>query len=471
MTDGSSRPSSLRNDFTLALALVTGLSLLVAGALVLLTSWLHRTTASAASSAEAVRQTVEAEVDLLLLGRANDPLVTRELESSLRERLAASRDLFAGMEQEPLVALAEQRLADYVGATAPVERGARQAALYETLEALVDFSEARARGAREEAQRVDRLANAIGFGASGALLAFALASVLWLKRRAFEPMLALAATMERYGRGDRAARAAPMGPAELQLMSRRFNEMAGALADQRQAQHAFLGGVAHDLKNPLAALQLSLLAVRVGEPLPPEPRLRQMLDRVRRQLMRMRRMVDDLLDLAAIEAGRLEIRTEALDGRALITEVVELLDGTVDRRFRVEVPDGPVPLACDGLRVEQVIANLISNAVKYSPSDSEISVGIARTDGRVVLWVEDQGIGISEADRQRIFEPFRRVGRAEELAPGVGLGLFVAQRIVAAHHGHIEVDGGAQAGTRFRVVLPSGLPKEEERAERRWWPS
>lgn len=126
------------------------------------------------------------------------------------------------------------------------------------LEELVLASVARARAAQAEAQRWDAMANWAGFALSAVLLGGAVATIVWLRRRAFAPLLRLARTMERFGRGDRDARADEAGAEELRDMSRRFNEMAAALSAQRSQQIAFLAGVAHDLRGPLSVLKLSL---------------------------------------------------------------------------------------------------------------------------------------------------------------------------------------------------------------------
>jgi signal transduction histidine kinase len=230
--------------------------------------------------------------------------------------------------------------------------------------------------------------------------------------------------------------------------------MASALAAQREAQMAFLGGVAHDLRSPLAALAMSVTLLRPGRPLPDERRLRQTIARVERQTARMKRMVDDFLDLANIEAGRLEIKLGEHDGRGIVRNAVELFEETTSGdRLRVSLPEYEVPLCCDPLRIEQVLTNLISNAIKYSPAGTPVEVALEATDDHVVLRVTDRGMGISDADQRRLFEPFRRVGLSQESVPGVGLGLFVVKRIVDAHGGRIEVVSAPGRGCAFRVHL------------------
>jgi signal transduction histidine kinase len=292
-------------------------------------------------------------------------------------------------------------------------------------------------------------------GVGALLLTAAVVVLAWLKHRAFAPLFSLADIMERFGRGDRDARATETGPLELQEMSRCFNEMASALAMQRQRQIAFLGGVAHDLRNPLSALKLSVASASPNRPLPPEPRLRQILEKIGRQIVRLERMTGDFLDMASIESGEMELNVEVHDAREMVRAVVDLHDGGApDSRIRIALPAEPLLFECDPLRIEQVLTNLLSNAMKYSPPNTEIEVALEPLPGEVVLRVTDQGVGILEGERQSVFEPFRRVGLSKGAVPGVGLGLYVVRRIIEAHRGLIEVESVPGSGSTFRVFLP-----------------
>jgi signal transduction histidine kinase len=260
--------------------------------------------------------------------------------------------------------------------------------------------------------------------------------------------------MERFAKGDQDARVQESGAAELRDMIRRFNEMAAALSARRQAQMTFLGGVAHDLRNPLSVLRLAIASLDPERPLPMEPRLRQIIARMDRQMTRLERMVGDVLDTAKIEAGELELKVETTDVRAVVMEVVRLFEGTSEHRVEVSLPEQEVAILCDHLRVEQVVTNLIGNAIKYSPAATKIQVTVESRADEAVLCVADHGIGISEEDQQSLFEPFRRVGLSKGTVPGIGLGLFVVRRIVEAHGGRVEVESVVGMGSTFRVRLP-----------------
>ena len=238
-------------------------------------------------------------------------------------------------------------------------------------------------------------------------------------------------------------------------MARNFNRMADALARQRQGQGAFLASVAHDLRNPISALKLTTAAFPPGAPLPSEVRLRRALEVVRRQAGKLERMLNDLLDTARIEAGEVEMRIERLDLRDLVRSALELFEGSSPQhRLVSEVPQSAVPVYCDPLRIEQVLANLISNAIKYSPAGGEVRVILRIANGEAVIQVTDQGIGIPERDRATIFEPFRRTGSLRSAVAGAGLGLYVVRRLVEAHAGSVAVASMEGVGTIFTVRLP-----------------
>jgi two-component system, OmpR family, sensor histidine kinase MtrB len=143
-----------------------------------------------------------------------------------------------------------------------------------------------------------------------------------------------------------------------------------------------------------------------------------------------------------------------------VTEVVEHYRQTAPTHpIAVSLPAAPVPVHCDPLRIEQVLTNLVGNAIKYSPAGSPVEVAVTHDDGRATVTVSDHGVGVPPEDRPHVFEPFRRGSQVRGIA-GLGLGLAVARRIVEAHGGGIELDAARKGGSAFRVMLPtaSGPP-------------
>jgi len=242
---------------------------------------------------------------------------------------------------------------------------------------------------------------------------------------------------------------------ELGRLTGSLNAMLEALRRQRTTQLGFLAAVAHDLRNPLGAIRLSTQMLLKATGLPPEPILRKSLTLINRQLERLGRMADDLLDATSIEAGELKLTPRACDLAAVAREVIELYAGTSSRHeLRLSVPTEPVVVVCDPTRVAQVLENLVGNAIKYSPAGGAVDVTLAAGAEEVVVSVGDTGPGIEPGMLEAIFEPFRRVSPSKDVLPGIGLGLSICRRIVVAHGGRIDVVSKPGQGTTFQVHLP-----------------
>src|SRR6185369_6703956 len=248
------------------------------------------------------------------------------------------------------------------------------------------------------------------------------------------------------------------GPGEIRQVATAFNDMTSSLAQQRERQLAFIGGVAHDLHAPLHALEVAIaLLDHAGAD---GGRVR---DRIRRQIERMEHMLGDLLDRTRIETGRFELDPRDCDLRGLVTRVVDIQrDSASARAFRVLLPHEPVVVMCDPLRIEQVAGNLLSNAVKYSPESSDIEIVLAADGSTAVLSVTDHGIGMSGADRAKVFEPFRRGSNVGDIG-GSGLGMSVTRKIVEAHGGTVDVRSELGLGTTVSVLLPLARHAEMSR--------
>ncbi|MCY1018638.1 HAMP domain-containing sensor histidine kinase [Pyxidicoccus sp. MSG2] len=452
-----------------ALALLT---LAAAVSLVVLTSVLDRSASTLGNSVEGVRLAEEVEVGLLSherlvrerltsvpldAGRASREVLEASLRPQLEElhRIAATdaeRALLDDVRRNIDVYLAQQRdglQARVEAAGPPLDKALNG------LEQVIEVNVVEARDARVQAARLNRLADTVGLVLGVMLLAGVIAVTFLLRSIALQPLRDISQAMRRFGSGRKRTRAPEAGPTELRDMARTFNEMANSLAHQQEQQLAFLAGVAHELRNPLSALKLSTaLSGRGGAPLTPE-RMERTLALVGRQVERLDRMVGDLLDSTRIEAGKLELRPEVRDARELAREVVELYrSGDSGHVLQLSLSETSVLVRVDPARLEQVVQNLVSNALKYSPAGSRVDVAVRRVEEEAVLSVTDQGIGISEDEKRLLFAPFQRAGNARQRAPGVGLGLSVARRIVEAHGGRIEVESQPGTGSVFRVCLP-----------------
>jgi two-component system sensor histidine kinase MtrB len=334
-------------------------------------------------------------------------------------------------------------------ASTPSERASRFDAVVGELRRVEAREDDDARRAIADAASWNRVANITGIVAIVILLTGVAGALAWLWRRAFQPLVAMIEAIQRFAKGDTGARAAEEGPTEVRQIAIEFNAMAVALARQREQQLAFIGGVAHDLRTPLNALQVAVALL--DQPSSDPARLRA---RIRRQIERMQDMIGDLLDRARIETGRFELHPEVCDLHAVLARVVDTQrDCEPTRVFRLLLPHEPVYVRCDALRIEQVAHNLLSNAVKYSPESSDIEIMLERHDSTAVLSVTDHGIGIMAVDRAKLFEPFRRGTNVGNIG-GTGLGLSITRKIVEAHGGTIDVRSEPGSGSVFSVRLP-----------------
>jgi two-component system sensor histidine kinase MtrB len=451
----------LRKTVATLTLLISIVALLIAGTLFWLTTALHRTTVVAAAAMDSVYSAKEAQLQLMRHAQASDPVVLRSIEDEIQDRLGHARVSVTTANQELILDEAQSCVTEYFSfvhdaSRTTAERLHAHAVAYSALEEFTDTNVDHASAVRQTASRWDRLANGLAVGASVLLVSLTGILLGWLRTRAFEPILELAATMERFGRGELDARAGERGPRELREMCGRFNEMASAIASQRHAQMAFLGGVAHDLRNPLSTLQMAVALMLTDRSLSVDERIGAALERINRQIKRMDRMLGDFLDGARIEAGMLDLRVEIHDARAIVEEVVALFDGvSAKHAVTLRLEHTVVPILCDRLRIEQVLINLLSNAIKYSPSGGVVEVALRLGASELELSVTDHGVGISDASLVDLFVPFRRVGLSSaEAIPGVGLGLFIVRKIVDAHGGRIEVDSAEGSGSTFRVFLP-----------------
>jgi PAS domain S-box-containing protein len=268
-------------------------------------------------------------------------------------------------------------------------------------------------------------------------------------------LLATAGSGRRYGQED------------LELCIHLARRMALALDNARlyrEAEQAlrvrdiFLSVASHELKTPLTSLlgNVQLLqrrALRDGF-LP--QREQRLLQAVRDQALRLNSLVERLLDLSRIETGQLSIERAPVDLRELTARVVDELQPSIERHtLDVALCAEPVDVIGDALRLEQVLQNLIHNAVKYSPNGGRVAVELGTRDGHATIAVTDEGIGIPPDAQMHIFGRFYRADNAAtSRLSGMGLGLFIVQEIVRLHGGRVEVASSEGTGSTFTVWLP-----------------
>ena len=234
-----------------------------------------------------------------------------------------------------------------------------------------------------------------------------------------------------------------------------------ATKDALRGRDEFLSIASHELKTPLTSLslRLQLTAIEFERSNAAIPRLA--LDHIQAcmgQLKRLTALIDDLLDLTRIRAGRMQLTKEPVD----LTRVVH----NVTERLRMEMTDVKIPIRVDAMepavglwdqvRIEQVVNNLLSNALKYG-NRKPVAIHVAADNSKIRMQVKDQGDGVSPDMRERIFERFERGGTGNKIS-GLGLGLYICRQIVDAHGGDIWVESDNGKGSTFTVELPVNSP-------------
>jgi len=262
--------------------------------------------------------------------------------------------------------------------------------------------------------------------------------------------------------------AAITAQAAIALENARFHR---AARDAVRMRDEFLAAASHDLKNPLGAVkgtaQLLQRVVRRSD-LPEAERIIDGLRRIDVTVTRMTRLIDSLLDVTRVQMGRpLPLDRRPTDLVALARQVLDEQQPSADRhRLRLDARVPELVGVWDAARLERMLSNLVSNAIKYSPEGGEITVTVALETGaeppRAALIVRDQGIGIPAADLSRIFTRFERGSNVVRRIPGTGIGLAAARQVVEQHGGRITVESQEGVGTTFTVWLPVAADPSSE---------
>ncbi len=292
---------------------------------------------------------------------------------------------------------------------------------------------------------VNRLLLAGGIAAG--FLAMGLGAVL--ARRATAPARELTRAARAMAAGDRSHRVEYEGADELGEMARAFNRMADAIEEEDRLRRAFAADVAHELRTPLAILRSEVEALQDGveEPSPGA------LASLHEETLRLGRLVADLETLASAEAAGFSLERRPVALRPLLEEALEGFAGPFDAagvRLGSDLEDAVAEV--DPVRIRQVVTNLLSNALKFTPAGGAVRVELRREGAEAVLRVRDTGPGIPPDELPRVFDRFFR-GRGAR-ARGSGIGLTVARELVLAHGGDIAVESEPGRGTTFVVRLP-----------------
>ena len=313
------------------------------------------------------------------------------------------------------------------------------------------------------------------------LIPAVLASLV-LVRRMLAPIQALQAGAASIGQGALDQRIEVRSGDELETLADQFNAMAAQLresyADLEQkvedrtreveeksrqlelaSQHKseFLASMSHELRTPLNAILgfSEVLLERMFGDL--NERQEDYLRDVLASGQHLLSLINDILDLSKVEAGRMELEVEEFSLREALENGLTMVRGRAGNRgiaLGLEIDQGLDVIEADERKVKQVIFNLLTNAVKFTPEGGQIDVSARPDDGAVLIEVRDSGVGISSEDQERLFEAFRQVGEASRQAEGTGLGLALSRKFVELHGGCIRVESEVGVGSTFIVRLP-----------------
>lgn len=282
-------------------------------------------------------------------------------------------------------------------------------------------------------------------------IALALGFILF--RQITAPLNALASASDKIAAGDLAARAPIQSKDEIARVSRSFNAMAEQLAHSEIARRNMLADIAHELRNPIGVISSHLEAMMDGV----FPADMENLASLHDETILLSRLVGDLRELALADAGQLTLARTPTDLRALTEHLITALQPQAKEQNIALTPqwEAVPPVNCDAQRIEQVLRNLISNALRHTPNGGSIHITLTSEKNSARISVQDNGAGIAPEALPHIFERFWRGDKSRSRAQGnTGLGLAIAKQWVTAHGGQIGVESTVGKGTMFWFTLP-----------------
>jgi signal transduction histidine kinase len=246
------------------------------------------------------------------------------------------------------------------------------------------------------------------------------------------------------------------GPEETRLLLRAVNSLVERLQSLEQARRQLLANVVHELGRPLGALLSAIQALKSGADRD-ETLRRELLVGMEDELGRLQHVLDDLAELHGQVLGTLELDRRPINLNQWLPRVLAPWREAAQAKglaWHTSIPDNLSPLEADADRLAQVIGNLVSNAIKYTPQPGTISVNVGQENEAIWIQVSDTGPGIDMAEQAKIFDPLYRGHSHHRFPQGLGLGLTIARDLMTAHGGHIDVHSEAGHGSHFTLWLP-----------------
>jgi len=399
-----------------------------------------------------------AALDRSAAGRERQELRARRLVTAVREYVSDYAVPLIGIaEVSPAVARSPVALTEGRRRLDGIRRQVTQ-----VLTAENDLASTRVSSATSQANR----AIVLGLAALGISVLLVLLFGVELARAVAHPVRRVSEAAKEVAGGDLSVRLPEQGPAEVHDLAASFNEMAVSLErskheleeqnrrlrESERLRSELISVISHEVRTPLACVlgYASLLQTRPVD----EGTRQEYLSIISDEARRLEGLVGDLVDVRRIEEGRLELEAEPFDLGVLVEEQVRIFSGRSERHtIKLDPASGELVVRADRNRLAQVIANLLANAVKYSPDGGLVEVEAAIRNGDVRVSVRDHGIGIPQADRPRIFTKFFRGSAGGGGIGGMGLGLAVSREIVEAHGGRMGFESEVGRGSVFWFEL------------------
>ncbi len=276
----------------------------------------------------------------------------------------------------------------------------------------------------------------------------------WLFWQITRPLARLRDAAEQVAAGKLETRVRVKSKDEVGRVGLAFNHMAGQLQRQEGLRKQMVADIAHELRTPLSVMQINLEAM-ADELLPSSP---EEMDRLHLEVLRLSRLVEDLRLLSLADAGTLQMRHDRLDANALVENAVQRMKSQAEARsviLEASIANKPAPITGDEDKLQQVLANLIANALRFTPSGKRVMVSTQVNRRQVMLRVADEGPGIDPADLPDLFERFYKGDRSRSRnESGSGLGLSIVKQLVELHGGKVQADLPESGGLAITIWLP-----------------
>jgi two-component system sensor histidine kinase BaeS len=291
---------------------------------------------------------------------------------------------------------------------------------------------------------------------------------LWVAGTVARRLETVAVGIRSLAHGDYATRVEVAGGDEVSQLAEHVNELAARLEAAEEERSALdrerkelTTAISHDLRTPLASVQAMIEALDDGV-VGDSAEVRRYYATIRREVARLSRMIDDLFELARMDAGALKLELHPVSLEEVAAEVVDAMQAQAQQRgveLSLQVDDGQREISLDGARMERVASNLVRNALEHTSSGGKIDVSVTHDNGWASLRVADNGVGIESEALPRIWDRFYRAERSRQRAEGsengAGLGLAIVRGFVEAHGGTVEAASSPGEGTTFTVKLPA----------------